>query len=135
MKTTMTKEKALLLLEELLEIEEKNNIGYLTSYDRAVFQNIVREAFEEKEAEEISVNTPEGKLHATISSNSYESGICIELHPTGTDTIIDIALVRYDERTKEINIFNWDDATKDNYTSSATLTGLEEQRESEKDYE
>lgn len=60
MKTTMTKEKALLLLEELLEIEEKNDIGNLTRKDRAEFQEIIRGAFEEKEAEEISVATPEG---------------------------------------------------------------------------
>ena len=135
MDIAMTKEKALSLLEELLELEEKNDIGCLTRRERAEFQSIIKEAFEEKETEEISVDTPEGKMTARISSDPDNPGLFIDLAPTDTDIIIDLTLVKYDADRQEINIYNWDDAMREDYTSSSTLTGLDDLRESEKEYE
>ena len=44
----ITKEKALEMIEELLQKEEQDDYFYLTHTDRREFQRIVRESFEKK---------------------------------------------------------------------------------------
>lgn len=131
----MNKDEAVKLVEELLDIEEKSDIGNLTRRERAEFQSIVRELFVEKEPEHISVDTPLGEMQAKISEDPDNPGLYIELHPSEIDTIIDLTLVKYDEITENIEIYNWDDAMQEDYTSRAVLSGLEELLESEKEIE
>ena len=120
----MDKEKALELVKELLELEEKNDIGTLTRKERAEFQDIVLELFEEKEANRISINTPEGRMEAGFLTDPDYPGIYIELYPNGKDYAVNLSIAEYNGEEEVINLYSYGDATQEDYTSKETLLSL-----------
>lgn len=148
----MDKDSALQLLNKLLEIEEKNNIGNLTRKERMEFQSIIQDAFTEKEItypeettyrsivyeskglgplpinQKIIVDIPQGKLVAEPSTDPNNPGIWIDLQPKDMDYSINMALIECTEKEK-LRTLIWGDVYKEDYTNEISLENLDKLRE------
>lgn len=77
----MTRQKKVTLLNELLEIEEKNDIGNLTSTDRREFQQWVEDLEQEPKTGYISIDDV---------MSVFDDFMCGEVDEDGTNTFLEM---------------------------------------------
>ena len=95
------------LLNELLEIEEKNDIGNLTSSDRAEFQIWVKEALEQKDA----LDKARGEIENTMK---YQYATGDNQYAEGFEKSLEI-IDKYSTEDKELTTNNDLEPEKNDY--------------------
>lgn len=129
----ITKEQAKELLKELLQMEEKNNIGNLTTRERREFQSIVEDWMNEKY---IHLETPNGIMLVEKDDNPDYPAILVGLDIGGEIGVIDIANVECDTtKQNTIKTTVWSNAQSEEYTHQIELENLEAVKEETKELE
>lgn len=113
----MTREKAYEMIKELLEIEEAADSFNLTRKERREFQQIVEDVFtaQEKPAEKLCVQTPEGELRAYVEGDTEYPSISVKLGPAGIDEEICVSVVEFSPE-EGIRSFTYGNAMDDECT-------------------
>lgn len=122
----MTKERAKELLNKLLELEEKNNIGNLTTRERREFQSIVEDWVDETC---MHVEAPQGVLVVEKCDATDFTSVMISLDKGEKVGTIDIANIEYDNEKDSFHTTVWSDAQSNEYTHQIELENLETVKE------
>lgn len=125
----MTKESAYGYIKELLKAEEAADSLNLTRAVRRKLQQVVEDVFtaEDKPANTISVEMPEGQFVAYAGTDPDYPAMHIVLIPSGTEYEISMATAEYDP-DKGIRSIVWGNAMDEDYTYVERLKNLDQWR-------